>query len=99
MIQRDALLVQSLRDLDTREHADDSIEAAAADHGIAMRAGDDRLVHAPRPFPPADEVPARILRNTQARPGELAAQPRTRLIEQRRKSTAGAPPITGGGSN
>ncbi|KAI1693725.1 hypothetical protein Ddc_22561 [Ditylenchus destructor] len=43
VLQFDALFLQGVGDFDAGQHADDAVEAAAAGHGVAMRAGGDGL--------------------------------------------------------
>ena len=78
----------SVRDLDARQHADDAVVAAAAQHGVAVRAGDDGLARGVAAGARADQVAAGIQPRGKAGGLELLAQPGARLIEQRRE---GAP--------
>ena len=88
-VERDAVLVQRVRDLDARQHADDAVVAAAAQHGVAVRAGDDGLARGVAAGARADQVAAGIQPRGKAGGLELLAQPGARLIEQRRAPRPG----------
>ena len=89
MAKHHAAFMQRLRHLEPREHAEDAVEAAAADHGIAMRAGDERRKPGFRAFAPAGQVAGRIGMHCEPCLLELLAQPLPGLVEFGREGAAG----------
>src|SRR5690554_571598 len=88
MVELDTGLMQCMSDFDAGQNADDSIEAPAVYHGIAVRAGYERWRRATARATP-HQIAGGVEAHLQTRIRHASRQPFARLRVQRREGTAG----------